>query len=125
LRQVIDFAGVRPFGEAQACRLAKRHGLQNPKEVRDWQVAEKARMLYKKADAAGLAVLIFEAMLIGPAGSAIVNKDDDQLADAARLYKVDTKTLRAAVAKAEEEKAQKKDNATSTGEKSKAKPARK
>jgi ParB family chromosome partitioning protein len=124
LRIVAQFV-LRSLSHELARRLAKRHGLQNPKEAHDWQMAEKARMLYKKADAAGLAVLIFEAMLIGPAGSATVNKDDDQLADAARLYKVDTKELRAAVAKAEEEKAQKKDNATSKGEKSKAKPARK
>ncbi len=34
-----------------------------------------------------LAVLIFEAMLIGPAGSATANKDDDPLTDAASLYK--------------------------------------
>ena len=58
-----------------------------------------------------LAVLIFEAMLIGPAGSATANKDDDPLADAASLYKVDTKALRTAVAKAEKEKAQKKNKA--------------
>src|SRR5208337_4872052 len=48
-----------------------------------------------------LAVLIFEAMLISPAGNASASKDDDPLADAASLYKVDTKALRAAVAKAE------------------------
>ena len=49
------------------CRLAKRHGLQDPKDANDWQMAEKARTLYKKADGAGLAVLIFEAMLLGSA----------------------------------------------------------
>ena len=73
-----------------ACRLAKRHGLQNPKDSHDWQMAEKARTLYKKADAAGLAALIFEGMLIGPTGSGTVNKDDDLLTDAASHYKVDT-----------------------------------
>ena len=47
-------------------------------------------------------------MLIGPAGSATVNKDDDPLADAASHYKVDAKTLSIAVAKAEKDKTQKK-----------------
>ena len=124
LRMVAQFV-LQSLSHELACRLAKRHGPQNPKEAHDWLMAEKARTLYKKADATGLAVLIFEAMLIGPAGSATVSKDDDQLADAARLYKVDTKTLRTAVAKAEGEKAWKKDKATSTGEKSKTKVARK
>ena len=112
---------LRSLSHELACRLAKRHGLQNPKDAHDWQMAEKARTLYKKADAAGLAALIFEAMLIGPAGSATVNKDDDPLADAASLYKVDAKALRTAVAKAEKEKAQKKSKAAS----GKKKPARK
>ena len=74
---------LRSLSHELACRLAKRHGLQNPKDANDWQMAEKARTLYKKADAAALAVLIFEAMLISPAGSASANKDDDPLADAA------------------------------------------
>jgi hypothetical protein len=52
-------------------------------------------------------VLLFEAMLINSAGSATVNKDDDPLADAAHVYKIDSKALRAAVAKAEKEKARK------------------
>jgi hypothetical protein len=91
--------------------------LQNPKDAHDWQMAEKARTLYKKADAAGLAALIFEAMLIGPAGSATLNKDDDPLADAASLYKVDAKALHTAVVKAEKEKAQKKNKAASGKEK--------
>ena len=47
----------------------------------------------------GTAALIFEAMLIGPAGSATANKDDDALADAATLYKVDVKKLRGALHK--------------------------
>ena len=53
-------------------------------------------------------------MLIGPAGSATVNKEDDLLTDAASHYKVDTKALRIAVAKAEKDKAQKKDKAAKT-----------
>jgi hypothetical protein len=75
-------------------------------------MAEKARTLYKKADAAALAVLIFEAMLLGPAGSSTVNKDDDPLTDSASLYKIDARALRTAVAKGEREKVQKKEKAT-------------
>jgi len=116
---------LRSLSHELACRLAKRHCLQNPKEAHDWQMAEKARTLYKKADATGLAVLIFEAMLIGPAGSATVNKDDDPLADAASLYKVDTKALRTAIAKAEKENPQKKKEAANVREKPKTKAARK
>ena len=44
-------------------------------------------------------MLIFEAMVIGPARSATVNKDDDALADAATLYKVEIKKLRSALLK--------------------------
>jgi hypothetical protein len=74
-------------------------------------------VLYKKADAAGLAALIFESMLIGPAGSATVNKEDDLLTDVASHYKVDTKALCIAVAKAEKDKAQKKNKVCSAKEK--------
>ena len=116
LRMVAQFV-LRSLSHELACRIAKRHGLQNPKDAHDWQMAEKARTLYKKADASGLAALIFEAILIGPAGSATVNKDDDPLADTACLYKVDAKTLRTAVVKAEKEKAQKKNKAGSGNEK--------
>ena len=104
LRMVAQFV-LRSLSHELACRLAKRHDLQNPKDAHDWQMAEKARALYKKADADGLAVLIFEAMLVGSAGSATDNKDDDPLTEAACLYKVDTKVLRSAVAKAEKQKA--------------------
>ena len=107
LRMVAQFV-LRSLSHELVCRLAKRHGLQNPKDTHDWQMAEKARALYKKTDADGLTVLIFEAMLIGCAGSAIVNKDDDPLTEAACLYKVDTKAVRAAVAKAEKQKARSK-----------------
>jgi ParB family chromosome partitioning protein len=120
LRMVAQFV-LRSISHDLACRLAKRHGLQNPKDAHDWQMAEKARTLCKKTDAARLAVLIFEAMLISPAGNATVNKDDDPLADAASLYKIDTKALRNAVAKAEKEKAQKKDKAASVKVKPKTK----
>src|SRR5207302_9094754 len=62
MRKVACFA-LRSLPHELVCRLAKRHGLQNPKGPREYQMAEKARILYKKADAAGLAALIFEAML--------------------------------------------------------------
>jgi ParB family chromosome partitioning protein len=116
LRMVAQFV-LRSLSHELACRLARRHDLQNPKDAHDWQMAEKARTLYKKADGAALAVLIFEAMLISPAGNASANKDDDALADAASLYKIDTRALRTAVAKAEKEKVQKKNNAATRKEK--------
>jgi ParB family transcriptional regulator, chromosome partitioning protein len=120
LRMVAQFV-LRSLSHELVCRLAKRHGLQNPKDAHDWQMAEKARALYKKADADGLAVLIFEAMLIGFAGSATENKDDDPLTEAACLYKVDTKAVRSAVAKAEKEKTRTK----AKGTRAKVKPASK
>jgi ParB family chromosome partitioning protein len=113
LRMVAQFV-LRSLSHELVCRLAKRHGFQNPKDAHDWQMVEKARTLYKKADAVALAAVIFEAMLVGPAGSATVIKDDDPLADAARLYKIDAKALRTAVAKTEKEKARKKEEATRT-----------
>ncbi len=116
LRMVAHFV-LRSLSHDLACRLAKRHDSQNPKDAHDWQMAEKARTLYKKADGAALAVLIFEAMLLSLAGNASASKDDDPLADAASLYKVDTKALRIAVAKAENEKAAKKNKAASRKEK--------
>jgi hypothetical protein len=99
---------LRSLPHELVCRLAKRHGLQNPKDSRDFHMAEKARTLYKKADAAGLAVLIFEAMFLGSAERTTDNKDDDPLSIAAVLFKIDTKTLRASVAKEEQEKGRKK-----------------
>jgi ParB family chromosome partitioning protein len=107
MRMVACFA-LRSLPHEQACRLAKRHGLQNPKDPRDWQMAEKARTLYKKADAAGLAMLIFEAILVGCVESTSGSRDDDPLATAAALYKIDAKAFRAVVAKEAKQKAQKK-----------------
>jgi hypothetical protein len=126
LRIVTHFV-LRSLSHELACRLAKRHGMQNPKDAHDWQMAEKARALYKKADADGLTVLIFEAMLIGSAGSATEYKDDDPLTEAACLYKVDAKALRSAVVKAEKEKTRTKAKTTRAKEKpaSKTKAARK
>ena len=62
---------------------------------------------------------MFEAMLIGSAGCATENKDDDPLTEAACLYKVDTKALRGAVVKAEKEKTRTK----AEGTRAKGKPA--
>jgi ParB family chromosome partitioning protein len=107
MRMVACFA-LRSLSHELVCRLAKRHGLQNPKDPRDYQMAEKARTLYKKADVSGLAVLIFEAMLLGSADRTSESKDDDPLSIAAALFKIDTKALRADVAKEEQEKARKK-----------------
>jgi len=90
-------------------------------------MAEKARTLYKKADAAELAVLIFEAMLLGSAERTTENKEDDPLSIAASLFKIDTKAVKASVAKEEQEKARKKAKKTAGREKPKptAKLARK
>lgn len=67
--------------------------------------AEQARALYRKADASALAVLIFEAMLLGSAGQAEQSKDDDLLAAAATIYKIDAKALRAELLKSAKKKA--------------------
>jgi ParB family chromosome partitioning protein len=90
-----------------ACRLAKRHDLAPSKKGQDWELAEKARSLYKGADGAALAALIFEAMLLALAASSTEMKDD-LLADSAKLYHVEVKALRSALVKAEKEKDQKK-----------------
>jgi hypothetical protein len=66
-----------------------------------------------------LAVLIFETMLLGSAERTTDSKDDDPLSIAAALFKIDTKALRASVAKKEQEKARKKDKKTTGKEKSK------
>jgi hypothetical protein len=81
-------------------------------------MAEKARILYKRADAAGLAVLIFEAMLLGSAERTTDSEDDDPLSIAAAVFKIDRKTLRASVAKEEQEKARKKSQKTAAKPKS-------
>jgi ParB family chromosome partitioning protein len=90
-----------------ACRLAKRHGLTPSKKGQDWELAEKARSLYKAADGAMVGALIFEAMLLALAASSTETKDD-LLADAAKLYKVDVKALRSEVVKAEKEREERK-----------------
>lgn len=95
-----------------ACRLAKRHNLKNAKEQRDWEMAEKARALYRRADASELAILIFEAMLLGPAGQCEQSKDEDLLAAAASHFKVDGKALRAELLKSDKKKAKSDSSAT-------------
>jgi hypothetical protein len=56
-------------------------------------------------------------MLLGPAGSATVNKDDDPVTDTASHYKINANELRVAVAKAEKEKARRKAKVTGTRDK--------
>jgi ParB family chromosome partitioning protein len=92
LRLVAQFM-LRSLSHDLACRLAKRHGLEPSKKDQDWELAEKARSLYKTADGAALAALIFEAMLLASIGNAAETKDDS-LTAAAALYKVDVKPLR-------------------------------
>ena len=56
---------LRSLRHDLAKQLAKRHGLQDPKDSNDWKAVEKARTLYKRADATGIAQLIYEAILLG------------------------------------------------------------
>jgi hypothetical protein len=107
LRLVARFV-LHSLSHELACRLGKRRGLQNAKDARPWETAEKARALSKNVDAAELAVLLFEAILLGSAGSTTPDKKDDLLTDAAAIYKIPVKTLRAAIAKEEKTRAQKK-----------------
>jgi hypothetical protein len=88
-----------------ACRLSNRHGLKPSKKDRDWELAEKARALYKTVESAPLAALIFEAMLLAPVGNTRETKDDPLTA--AALYNVDVKATRRTVAKEENEREQK------------------
>jgi ParB family transcriptional regulator, chromosome partitioning protein len=120
LRLVTRFV-LRSLSYELACRVAKRHCWQEPGDARKRSVPEPPRALDEKADAAGLAVLLFEAMLIGPAGSATVSSEDDPLLDAAKLYKIDVKALRNVVAQSEKLKTRKKTEAP----RAKAKPASK
>src|SRR5882762_9352224 len=117
MRMVACFA-LRSLPHELVCRLAKRHGLQNPKDPRDFQMAEKARALYQKADAAGLAVLIFEAILLGSVERTTESRDDDPLTIAAALFKIDSKAIRASVAQEAKQRAQKKAQKTASKPKS-------
>jgi len=108
LRLVTEFV-LHSLSHDLVCRLAKRRGLaEKGKNVQDWQVAEKARVLYKKLEAPELAILLFEAMLLGSVGHTNSFTDDDLLMHAAALTKVNLKALRSAVAKEEKAKARKK-----------------
>jgi hypothetical protein len=71
-------------------------------------MTEKVRTLYKKLDAAELAVLLFKAMLLGSVGNTNPDKDDDPLTAAATLSKINVKALRTAIAKEEKTKEHKK-----------------
>jgi len=86
-----------------ACRLAKRHGLEPATKGQDWELAEKARSLYKTANGPALAALVFEAILLGVTVHTFESKDD-LLTDAASLYDVKTKALRTEMGKAEKAK---------------------
>jgi hypothetical protein len=99
---------LRSLKHDLAKQLAKRHGLQDPKDANDWKTVEKARTLYKKADARGIAQLTFEAILLDCVNTTNQNTDDDPLTDAAALYKIDAKALRAAVTQAGADKEAKK-----------------
>jgi ParB family chromosome partitioning protein len=105
LRLVAQYA-LGSLSHDLACRLAKRHGIEPSKKGQEWELAEKARSLYKTANGAALAALVWEAMLLALAANATETKDA-LLVEAARLYKVDLKTLRSAVLKAEKEKEEK------------------
>jgi len=86
-----------------ACRLAKRHGFEPSKKGQEWELAEKARSLWKASDGPALAALVWETMLLALAANTAETKGD-LLSDAARLYKVDVKTLRRETGQKEKEK---------------------
>ncbi len=105
LRLVAQYA-LGTLSHDLACRLAKRHGFEPSKKGQEWEHAEKARSLYKTANGAALAVFVWEAMLLSLAAQT-TETDDDLLAEAAKLYKVDVRALRSALVKAEKEKERK------------------
>ncbi|HET8925259.1 MAG TPA: ParB/RepB/Spo0J family partition protein [Candidatus Acidoferrum sp.] len=86
-----------------ACRLAKRHGFEPSKKGQEWELADKARSLYKTANGAPLAALVWEAMLL-PLAANTTEAKDDLLSDAAKLYKLDVKALRKQIENTEKEK---------------------
>lgn len=93
LRLIARFV-LSAISHDQIMRLAKHHNLVNPKNPRDWQAAEKARLLYENANAPMLAGLILEAMLIGAVPNTTASKENDLLATAAHIYKIDVKAVR-------------------------------
>ena len=86
------------------------------------QFPEKSRSLrvevYVALLTAGLAMLIFEAILVGCVEGTTESKDDDPLATAAALYKIDAKARRSVVTKEAREKARKKAEKTTAKAKS-------
>jgi ParB family chromosome partitioning protein len=102
LRLVAQYA-LGSLSHELARRLAKRHGIEPSKKEQEWELAEKARSLYKTTDGVALAALVWEAMLLALATNTTETKDD-LLAEAAKLYKVNLKALRSAVVKAEKDK---------------------
>ena len=91
-----------------AARLAKRRGFDNAKDPKDWQTVERVRTLYKKLEAADLAPLLFEAILLSSAGSVAPDRPDDPLVTAAGLARVNVQAIRLAVAKEERKKEERK-----------------
>jgi len=92
LRLVLRFV-LASLPHELACRLAKRHGLGNAQETHDWQLAEKARTLWKKADESSLTTLLLETMLLGSAANGGEHKENDLLTLTASLYKVDARAI--------------------------------
>jgi len=91
-----------------AARLAKRRGLGNAKEPKDWQAVERIRTLYKKLEAADLVPLLFEAILLSSVGNVAPDRRDDPLVTAAGLARVNVQAIRLAVAKEERKKEERK-----------------
>ena len=106
LRLVARFV-LATIPHEQAVRLAKRHGIEAAKNEHNWHAVEKVHNLYKTAGAAELVRMIFEAMLVGSTANGPTDKSDDLLSQAAALYEVDVKALRATIDKADKKKAQK------------------
>ncbi len=125
MRLVVRFI-LATLPHEQIVRLAKRHGLEAAKTQHDWQAVEKARGLYKATATVELARLIFEAVLIGSMANIHTDKENDLLADAAELYDVDIKAVRAAVEKEEKKRTEKKakSETKATTSKQKAAPKR-
>jgi len=106
LRLVTRFV-LESLSHEFVCRLAKRRGFAKNKDTPEWQIVEKTRALYKKLDAQALAVLLFEAILLGSVAHTN-SSEDDLLGNAVTPTKVNLKALRNAVASEEKGKDRKK-----------------
>jgi ParB family transcriptional regulator, chromosome partitioning protein len=113
LRLVAQYV-LRSLPHDIVCRLAKRHDLRPSKEGQDWELADKARSLYKTAGETAVAPLIFEAMLLGAAANIHLDKSD-LLSEATKLCEVDVKALRANVARAGQNRTEKNTKAEKKG----------